>query len=103
MSSSFTKSELVAELARLIGLKEVPPMSTGSTEPRSIFEAVSEGLGLGTEDQRLTKPQIAAHIVRSAGLPWLPDFESRGGTVTRAGLHQVVLAVRFFLHTTPAN
>jgi hypothetical protein len=103
MTDSQKKSELVAELAKLVGLKEIPPMSTGSTEPRAIFDLVSEALGLGFEKASMTKPEIAAEIVRSAGMVWLPTYESRGGTVTREGLEQVVLAVKFFLGETPIN
>lgn len=73
-------------------------MSTGSTEPREIFDLVNEALGLGLElDRPLTKPEMARGIVEAAGYPWLADYESRGGTVTRAGLTAVLEAVKLFL------
>ena len=97
------KAELVAELASLIGLPETPKMSTGSTEPKEIFIAVNEALGLGFETDSLTKPEIARRIVTSAGMAWGPHCESRGGTVTRDGIRQVVEAVEFFLDVTPGQ
>lgn len=103
MTTGKRKSELVAELAQLVGLRETPPMSTGSTEPRAIFDLTSEALGLGFEKRSMTKPEIAAEIVRSAGMVWLPTYESRGGTVTREGLEKVIEAVRFFLDVAPTN
>jgi hypothetical protein len=103
MTSKKTKSELVAELAQLIGLKETPKMSTGSTEPRAIFDAVSDALGLRLNLQQLSKPEVAAEIVKSAGIPWLPNYESEGGTVTREGILEVVRAVQFFLGNTPTR
>lgn len=71
-------------------------MSTGSTEPREIFDAINQKLGLGIETTR-TKPETARAIVESAGMIWQPDYESRGGTVTIGGLMAVEKAVEFFL------
>lgn len=88
------KSDLVTEIANVLG-KEPPRMSTGSTEPRAIFDLVNEELALG-HSQSLSKPDLARAIVESAGEPWLADYESRGGTVTLKGLQAVRDAVRFF-------
>ncbi len=100
---SITKAGLVSEIARLIGVP-VPAMSTGSTEPREIFDQVDQVLGLRiVEECRAkcegvpTKPDMARLIVTSAGMVWLPTSESRGGTVTQGGLLQVLRAVRFFM------
>ena len=71
-------------------------MSTGSTEPKGIFVAVNDYLGLGLREE-LSKPDMARGIVESAGHRWLPDYESRGSTVTAAGLEAVLTAVDFFL------
>ncbi|WP_146826665.1 hypothetical protein [Aeromicrobium flavum] len=79
------------EIADRLGV-EVPKMSTGSTEPREIFVLVNRYLGLGI-DEKQTKPELAKSIVESVGLPWNADFESRGGTVTKAGLVAVLGAV----------
>lgn len=90
-----SKEELVAAIARHLGISP-PPMSTGSTEPKQIFVAVNRQLGLGLDD-RLSKPDLARAIVESAGYSWAPDYESRGSTVTAAGLVAVLKAVEFFL------
>lgn len=89
------KADIVAEIAGVLRAP-VPAMSTGSTEPRAIFELVNEQLSLGI-DPRLGKPQLARAIVEASGGTWHPDFESRGATVTLAGLRAVRDAVRFFL------
>jgi len=89
------KQGVVRDIAVAFG-REVPTISTGSTEPRAIFDLVNEELGLGLPRQ-LTKPQLARAIVESTGEVWAPDFESRGGTVTLKGLQAVRTAVRFYL------
>jgi hypothetical protein len=71
-------------------------MSTGSTEPRTIFAMVNDCLGLGL-DVRLGKPGLARGIVEASGSAWHPDYESRGATVTKKGLLAVLESVAFFL------
>ena len=93
--ASATKLEIVVEIARCIGA-EPPSMSTGSTEPRRIFELVNERLGLGI-DRRLGKADMAHAIVEGVGFEWHPDFESRGATVTKPGLLAVLGTVQFLL------
>ena len=90
-----SKTDIVEEIASLLGMP-TPPMSTGSTEPRTIFQMVNDRLGLGL-DPRLGKPELARAIVEASGATWAPDFESRGATVTRPGLMAVLSAVRFYL------
>lgn len=89
------KQDLVDEIAHALG-RETPKISTGSTEPRAIFDLVNNELALGLPTN-LTKPQIAQAIVESTGEVWAPDFESRGGTVTLKGLQAVREAVRFYV------
>lgn len=89
-----TKGDLVSRIADILGVP-APQMSTGSTEPKEIFLLVNEQFGLGLSTQ-LRKPQLAREIVESAGLPWHPDYESRGDTVTGDGLGAVLAAVEFF-------
>lgn len=89
------KKDLVAEIARLIGVP-APPVSTGSTEPRDIFTLVNERLALGL-DRTASKPGLARGIVEASGGAWHPDCESRGSTVTAPGLRAVLAAVRFFV------
>lgn len=89
-----TKSQVVAEIARLLGVNP-PPMSTGSSEPRQIFVLVNDRLGLGL-NPRLGKPELAQGIVEASGEAWHPDYESRGARVTKSGLVAVLRAVQFF-------
>lgn len=89
------KQDVVAEIAQALG-REAPRVSTGSTEPRAIFDMVNDELALGLSS-RLTKPEIARAIVESTGAVWGPGFESRGGTVTLGGLQAVREAVRFYI------
>ena len=89
------KADIVVEIAASLGVP-APPMSTGSTEPRRIFEVVNERLGLGL-NPGLGKPELARGIVEASGSAWHPDHESRGATVTKPGLLAVLGAVRFFL------
>jgi len=88
------KIDIVWDIAQMIGV-EAPHMSTGSTEPRAIFDAVDDSLGLGLQKHgRRTKPEMAQGIVEAAGYTWTPRDESRGGTVTIDGLRNVSRAVR---------
>ena len=89
------KSDIVKQIAQLLGVA-APAMSTGSTEPRAIFDLVNDHLGLGL-DNALGKPELARAIVEASGGRWSPDFESRGATVTKSGLLAVLRAVHFFL------
>ena len=92
-----SKEDYVREIAGLLGV-EAPRMSTGSTEPRAIFDLVNTTLGLGIE-VNLTKPELARGIVESTGRSWNADCESSGGTVTKSGLHAVLEAVEFYVGT----
>lgn len=90
-----TKADIVWDIAFKLGV-EAPKMSTGSTEPREIFEIVNDRLGLGI-DGRLTKPDMARQIVEAAGVTWNAHYESSGGTVTKLGLAAVLVAVDYFV------
>lgn len=89
------KEDIVIQISHLLGASP-PPMSTGSTEPREIFDLVNSTLGLELGGS-LTKPQMAQAIVEAAGHPWNADYESAGGTVTKKGLQAVLEAVEFFV------
>ena len=78
MTPVTTKADLVIRIASIIGLAEVPHMSTGSTEPKEILVAIDDAFGLGLSCDQMTKPELAARIVESAGFPWAPSCESRG-------------------------
>lgn len=90
-----TKVDVVVQIATLVGFSP-PKMSTGSTEPRELFTRVNESLGLGLSSS-LGKPEMARGITEAAGIPWTPDCESRGATVTLEGLRRVHAATAFFL------
>ena len=93
--ASAKKIDIVVEISRCLGV-DAPSMSTGSTEPRRIFELVNERLGMGL-DERLGKPQLARAIVEASGFAWHPDYESRGATVTKEGLLAVLGTVQFLV------
>lgn len=88
------KVDFVHSIAHLIRI-EVPHMSTGSSEPRELFTAVNEQLGLGLPSTA-TKPELARGIVEASGGVWLSSYESSGSTVTLEGLRAVHAAVAFF-------
>lgn len=93
-----TKEEIKNRIAELLLLEpaENPPMSTGSTEPRRIFELIDEKFQLSIDpDNRLTKPQLAEAIATSSGQEWHAGCESRGGTVTKIGFLKVLHAVSY--------
>lgn len=96
-----TKQDAIDEIVAALGVADPPKVSTGSTEPREIFDLVSGHLGIVPNSRQLTKPELAKAIVEASGSPWLPTFESRGGTVTLAGLEAVLKATRFFCGVTP--
>ena len=93
--ASSTKKEIVDEISNLVGVSP-PALSTGSTEPKEIFEIINRELGLGI-NLGSSKPEFAREIVERAGLTWTPECESRGSTVTVSGLLLVLDSVRFFV------
>lgn len=93
------KIEVANEITDLLRVEKVH-FSTGSTEPKELFLLIVEALGLGI-DPILPKPVMARRIVESAGLAWLPDHESTGGTVTLKGLEVVKSSVEYYLSNRP--
>lgn len=89
-----SKEELIADISELLGIVPLK-VSTGSTEPKELFVAISDLLGLAIPCNA-TKPEMARQIVEFSGGDWTSSCESRGGTVTRAGLLRVRDAVVFF-------
>lgn len=88
------KVDYVWAISELIEV-DMPHMSTGSTEPRELFVAINDQLGLGLPSSG-TKPELARGIVEAAGDVWLPTYESTGSTITLSGLKAVHAAVEFF-------
>jgi hypothetical protein len=95
MFHSPTKQDIADSITERLSLPRAH-FSTGSTEPREFLDQVAETFGLG-DTSSLTKPQVARHIVESAGIAWDSSCESTGGTVTREGLLRVRQAVEFFM------
>ena len=88
---------MVERIADRLGV-DTPPMSSGSTEPKRIFELIVEELGLAIEAEHLTKPDLAHEIVAAADLQWsVVTCESSGGTVTKVGLDLVWQSVEILM------
>ena len=83
-------------ISRILRIPEYQ-VSTGSTEPRDFLLAVASQLGMESSASQLDKPGIGKLVVESAGEIWLPEFESRGSTVTKFGLLAIERAVLFYL------
>jgi len=90
-----SKQQIMNDICLLTGLPSAKN-STGSTTPRDFLLSIAVLLGI-PKVSRLDKPHLARAIVESAGLVWLPEYESRGSTVTRAGVAAVRDAVRLLL------
>jgi hypothetical protein len=86
-----TKQEVMNSINDHLGLARIR-VSSGSTEPKVFFEAIVTLLAIPGPTVA-DKPGLAKAIVEGAGLPWLPEFESRGSTVTLAGLEAVYSSV----------
>ena len=91
-----TKQDILDEVCAHLGLSSMQ-VSSGSTEPREFFIRIVSLLGLPAP-KSADKPGLARCIVESAGNLWLPEFESRGSTITLNGLRAVRQAVFFFIH-----
>jgi hypothetical protein len=87
------KADYVRAIADRLGV-QAPAMSTGSKEPKRILQLVNRELGLGFDDERLTKPQLAAAICNVADVDWdSATCEARGNTIQREGLRRVLESV----------
>lgn len=85
-------------MTNICRLAEIPEwrLSSGSTEPRGFLVDLTVRFDLPHQG-RASKPAIARAIVESAGLSWLPRFESRGSTITLEGLERIWDAVVVFI------
>lgn len=87
-----TKQEIIDEICAHLGIPSFH-MSTGSTEPREVFEAIIDQLGLTGISNGLDKQELGKLIVEADGALWLPEYDSTGGTVTKEGLLAIKHAV----------
>jgi hypothetical protein len=87
-----TKQEIIDEICAHLGIPSFH-ISTGSTEPKELFEAIIDQLGLTAIGKGLDKQGLGKLIVEADGELWLPEYDSTGGTVTKEGLLAIKLAV----------
>lgn len=90
-----TKQDILNEVCMHLGLSPIQ-VSSGSTEPRDFFLRIISLLGLPGPNSG-SKPALGRSIVESAGIMWMPEYESRGSTITLRGLRAVREAVYLFV------
>jgi len=94
-----TKQDYFNELTDLLDLPRVKVFN-GSSLDSSVFREAAKRTDVSTAGGM---PNIAERIIRKAGRPWAPSFDSRkspsggGSTVTRVGLGALVEAMRILL------
>ena len=86
----YTKQEAIAEIARVVGAQPAELTSRGGTGTTAALTRLAETLGLTLGSTQ--KQAMAGEIAAAANLPWLPEWSSRGGTITARGWAQVLLA-----------
>ncbi len=94
MATALTKQEIMNQACGLLSLP-LFPVSRGSTEPRTFFDAVAAAIGV--EPNEYTSKQLLAEaIARHLGQDWDSSCDSRheaasgGGTVTTEGLWRIL-------------
>lgn len=87
-----SKQQILDEISELLMLPRWV-VSNGSTEPKTALVAIVGVLGLQIAKDS-SKTAIGRAIVEASGCVWLPRYESRGETITRAGLAAIRDAVR---------
>jgi hypothetical protein len=75
-------------------------LGPGSKEHKSVLINLAIGLGIAFSHE-LTKQQLAAHIARNLGRPWLPEYESVGQTITLSGLNLLLEAATRAIASNP--
>ena len=97
------KSQIMQEIAILLGLPELKP-GVGSSVPSLFFTSIASEMGIPVVQGM---PNMARKIIESSHLPWLPEFSSEampsggGGTVTALGLLQLKNAVLVWKGESP--
>ena len=91
-----TKQEIIDSVCKHLKIGTYL-ISTGSTEPKEFLIAIADQLGITGLSVGMDKQELGKLIVEASGEPWLPDYDSTGGTITKEGL----LAIRdSVLHLT---
>ena len=94
MAASLTKQEIMNQACGLLSLPHFP-VSRGSTEPRTFFDAVAAAVGVDPREYP-SKQLLAEAIARRLGQDWDSRCDSRneaasgGGTVTAEGLSRIL-------------
>lgn len=89
-----SKALVAADIADILAL-DAPELGPGSTLHANFFHAV--GAAVDVDTSGLTGAHAARAVVEAKGRTWKPEFESRGNTVTVAGLE----ALRDAVHLGP--
>ena len=84
-----TKQEIIDSVCKHLKIGTYL-ISTGSTEPKEFLIAIADQLGITGLSVGMDKQELGKLIVEASGEPWLPDYDSTGGTITKEGL----LAIR---------
>lgn len=93
-----TKQQVLNEITELLDMRPVRVLK-GSTLPAAVFEEAARRAQVPYESM----PQVCQAIVRKAGLPYLPEYDSTltpsggGSTVTLDGLQAMRDALRVLL------
>ena len=80
-----TKQEIIDSVCKHLKIGTYL-ISTGSTEPKEFLIAIADQLGITGLSIGMDKQELGKLIVEASGEPWLPDYDSTGGTITKEGL-----------------
>jgi hypothetical protein len=80
-----TKQEIIDSVCKHLKIGTYL-ISTGSTEPKEFLIAIADQLGITGLSTGMDKQELGKLIVEASGEPWLPDYDSTGGTITKEGL-----------------
>jgi hypothetical protein len=80
-----TKQEIIDSVCKHLKIGTYL-ISTGSTEPKEFLIAIADQLGISGLSVGMDKQELGKLIVEASGEPWLPDYDSTGGTITKEGL-----------------
>ena len=80
-----TKQEIIDSVCKHLKIRTYL-ISTGSTEPKEFLIAIADQLGITGLSVGMDKQELGKLIVEASGEPWLPDYDSTGGTITKEGL-----------------